>query len=885
MANIFVLSIEWYPNEVCIIGKTETSQTVVYRVDGVYPRIMVNAKGNTDGFISELEMRTNTKLISHSVIRGGRELVGYGEEVFIELVVGNYETRSRIVDLIDAQVWCPGVYIYNGDESPLLRFQLLHGIKCNRWCFISTKSTLVMAPQFRCVASTLTTKPRLTMMTLAWINNEIACIVSDEEGTNQQPPRVFPSAISLVQFIQNSDIDILVTHEGSTGDLQKIVACNLTLSRIQGRTRSTWGVPGRIHVDVSRYNGLETNRRSPNSMEAYLTTATTTMNATSKCRAILQLLSSNNIISSMFICSELSNLPPQRVVNTAIGAKVEGVLAEKLHEFGIYKMSQASLSRKFGDLVTVDRATVKRAGGLQLDPVGGIYRMYSLLLDFASMYPSIVIVNNLCYTTLDLSPPSPSPSSRTFIEKACDAEGIGGLVDLNPDEDGGLPAFTNNHRGILPQMQEEFFAKRAAIREKVAYGKEKIDLDNTQKFYKLLGNAAIGLIGQTTSSFFLHKLYLTITRLGRSLLSQTVHWIKTYYVDLKVVYGNTDSVFISEFQTPEMALEVGKRICSEISSPQLVLKLESVLKNLVLVSKKKNRYLALDNDTGSIVIKGFEFVAKNSPAIFNTIGTDICSLALNGENYTKRAEHYRELFHSKHVNPSSLISVVGNALEQINCRESLDPEELKFSVSSSSSPLVMLAQSRAVSASLIFDRARVVDWNHYKEHFETLVQTIHRDILGQHRPLKRSRPVVPAPPPTVTTAKCVFCGDKGQRCVPTKWFGYCCHQCSVMSLAELYSDQKKRLGELLIQQQEILDMQCNVCTNPYPEFDIETCTRYLCHFRGQRHVLTKKIEHVHSRLRLVQCVCCLGPLDDFIAAVPFKNGLKHKACTAPRQEV
>ena len=872
MSNIFVFSVEWHQNEVYIVGKTTEAHTMVYRIIGVYPTIVVNSTGNMTAFVSDLEIKLRTKIVSCEIVTGGRELVGYAEETFFEISVGNHETRSRIANLIDKEMWKPGVYVYNEGESPLLRFQLLHGIKCNRWYFISSPAT-TMATQFKCTALPTTPTPRLTMMTLAWTNT-IACIVSDEDGGNQKPPQTFTSVRCLAEFVQKSDIDILVTHEGNTADLQKTKACGHTLSRIAGVNSVTNGIPGRIHVDVSKYNGLETTRRSSDSMDVYLTTTTTT-GAISKCRAILQILSSNNVISSMFICSELSNLSPQRIVNTMISAKVEGALAEKMHELKIYKMSQASLSRKFGTQVIVDPATVKRAGGLQLDPVGGIYRLYSVLLDFTSMYPSIVIVNNLCYTTLDLSSSSSSSSSHAHTEKSYNSE-TGELVDLDPNEDGGLPLFTNKHRGFLPQIQEEFIAKRAAIRARVAHGKEQIDLDNAQQFYKLLGNSMIGVIGQSSSPFFLHKLYLTITRLGRSLLSQTVHWIKTYHADLKVVYGNTDSVFVSEFPTPEMAFEVGTRICSEISSAQLVLKLEAVLRNLVLVSKKKNRYLALNHDTGLAVIKGFEFVAKNSPSIFKTIGTELCSLALHGKDYTNRIEHYRNLFVSKRVNPALLISIVGNnATGQIHCRESLTPEELKFSLHD----LSMLSRSCVVPASTIFDRSRSIDWDYYTARFETLVLSIRCDIFARKRPLQR--------PLAITNhgaVKCVFC-SKGE-CVPAKWFGYCCPRCAVMPIPDLYTDLKKRLGELCLKQEEIFDLQCNVCVYPYPEFDIETCARHLCLFRGQRYILTKQIEHVRTRLRLVQCVCCLDPFDDdneFI--VPFNNGLKHKLCTDPKNEV
>ena len=51
------------------------------------------------------------------------------------------------------------------------------------------------------------------------------------------------------------------------------------------------------------------------------------------------------------------------------------------------------LSKKKGDDVAYEGATV-------LDPVSGFYTQPIVALDFASLYPSIIMAYNLCYTTL-----------------------------------------------------------------------------------------------------------------------------------------------------------------------------------------------------------------------------------------------------------------------------------------------------------------------------------------------------------------------------------------------------------------------------------------------------------------------------------------------------
>ncbi|CBI21412.3 unnamed protein product, partial [Vitis vinifera] len=110
---------------------------------------------------------------------------------------------------------------------------------------------------------------------------------------------------------------------------------------------------------------------------------------------------------SMELMFHLSVLPLTRLLTnisgnlwgkTLQGARAQRVEYLLLHEFHAKKMNQAY------------------SGGLVLEPKRGLYDKYILLLDFNSLYPSIIQEYNICFTTVERSPDGSVPrlpSSKT----------------------------------------------------------------------------------------------------------------------------------------------------------------------------------------------------------------------------------------------------------------------------------------------------------------------------------------------------------------------------------------------------------------------------------------------------------------------------------------
>ena len=133
---------------------------------------------------------------------------------------------------------------------------------------------------------------------------------------------------------------------------------------------------------------------------------------------------------------------------------------------------------------------------------------------------------------------------------------------------------------------------------------EKVMLDCYQLAYKLVANSIYGQIGAKTSPIFFKQIAASTTAIGRDQLLIAKNYVESNYKGSKVVYGDTDSVFI-DFNVPlvkndevniQNAIDLGKEAASGITKILLKpqdLEYEKVFYPFILLSKKKyvgNKY-------------------------------------------------------------------------------------------------------------------------------------------------------------------------------------------------------------------------------------------------------------------------------------------------------
>uniref|UniRef100_A0A3B4UZ54 DNA polymerase delta catalytic subunit n=1 Tax=Seriola dumerili TaxID=41447 RepID=A0A3B4UZ54_SERDU len=171
-------------------------------------------------------------------------------------------------------------------------------------------------------------------------------------------------------------------------------------------------------------------------------------------------------------------------------------------------------------------------GATVIEPEKGYYSVPIATLDFSSLYPSIMMAHNLCYTTL---------LQRGSVEK----------LGLSPEDfiktpTGDLFVKSSVRKGLLPEILENLLSARK--RAKTELKKEtdpfkKQVLDGRQLALKISANSVYGFTGAQVGKLPCLEISQSVTGFGRQMIEQTKQLVESKYIisngyqgDAKVYY-------------------------------------------------------------------------------------------------------------------------------------------------------------------------------------------------------------------------------------------------------------------------------------------------------------------------------------------------------------
>ncbi|KAF9568379.1 hypothetical protein CPC08DRAFT_402859 [Agrocybe pediades] len=264
---------------------------------------------------------------------------------------------------------------------------------------------------------------------------------------------------------------------------------------------------------------------------------------------------------------------------------------------------------------------------LIMEPASAFYSSPLLVLDFQSLYPSIMIAYNYCYSTC-LGRVSTFKGTYKFgvvndldISSAL-LEKLQGNINVAPN--GIMYVKQNVRKGLLGRMLTELLDTRVMVKQAMKrVGNDKARkrvLDARQLSLKYIANVTYGY----TSASFSGRMPAveiadSIVQSGRETLEKTIDVIdSTSKWGAKVVYGDTDSVFVYlPGKTKEEAFAIGAEIADTITAMNpapIKLKFEKVYHPCVLLAKKRYvgfKYENIDDAEPVFDAKGIETVRRD----------------------------------------------------------------------------------------------------------------------------------------------------------------------------------------------------------------------------------------------------------------------------------
>jgi DNA polymerase delta subunit 1 len=254
-------------------------------------------------------------------------------------------------------------------------------------------------------------------------------------------------------------------------------------------------------------------------------------------------------------------------------------------------------------------------GAVVIPPSKAFYDVPITTLDFSSLYPSIMMAHNLCYSTM-ISP------NTDLIKMGVSTDNI----TLTPSNSRFVKPSVR--KGILPKILEDLISARNRAKKDMAVETDKFKkeiFNSRQLALKISANSVYGFTGATVGSLPCLDISASVTAYGRQMIETTRQVILEEYTvkngykwDAVVIYGDTDSVMV-KFGTADLeeAMQLGREAAKFVTSKfirPIQLEFEKVYFPYLLISKKRYAGLLWTKTTkwDKLDAKGIETVRRDN---------------------------------------------------------------------------------------------------------------------------------------------------------------------------------------------------------------------------------------------------------------------------------
>ena len=316
-----------------------------------------------------------------------------------------------------------------------------------------------------------------------------------------------------------------------------------------------------------------------------------------------KLTSFNNDLLMMLlvVISRIARMPIDDIARMGVSQWIRSLLYYEHRQRNALIPRRAELETKSAgvstDAIIKDK---KYRGGLVVEPEEGIH-FNVVVMDFASLYPSIIKVRNLSYETVrcphDECRNNKIPNTTHWVctkRNGMTAMLIGSLRDLRVNYYKSL----SKNLSFSEEQRQQYTVVSQAL--------------------KVILNASYGVMGADIFPLYYLPAADATTATGRHIILQTIK--KCEETGIKVLYGDTDSLFLKN----PMEQQVQKVIENAKKEHGVDLEVDKEYRYVVLSKRKKN-YLGVTK-SGNVDVKGLTGKKSHTPPFIRTLFYEILDI-------------------------------------------------------------------------------------------------------------------------------------------------------------------------------------------------------------------------------------------------------------------
>ena len=309
----------------------------------------------------------------------------------------------------------------------------------------------------------------------------------------------------------------------------------------------------------------------------------------------------NILMNLLVIVSRISRMPIDDIARMGVSQWIRSLLYYEHRKRNAIIPRREELEKKSANVsseaVIKDK---KYRGGLVIEPKAGVYFEVTVM-DFASLYPSIIKVSNLSYETVRCP------------HKECQSNKIPQTNHWTCTMNNGLESLLI---GSLRDLRVNYYknlAKRESLSEE-----ERQQYVVISQALKVILNASYGVMGAEIFPLYFLPAAEATTAIGRHIILETIK--KCEVSGINVLYGDTDSIFVEK----PTKLQISDIIQSAKKQHGVDLEVDKEYRYVVLSNRKKN-YLGVTKK-GKVDVKGLTGKKSHTPPFIRTLFYELLNI-------------------------------------------------------------------------------------------------------------------------------------------------------------------------------------------------------------------------------------------------------------------